>query len=202
MVTLRSEKKEMKELSHHKKEMDNLWGKVREFEIKLKLKEQYESDYEGKRFCNYPGKDITQELKRLLPEYLQEIEDITGIDITQRQRKHLNKYLEKNRVLHLKKEDVAENRKEFNRLREELRKEWEDKTGRVWPKYKKNVVIEGKIIRKAGSNYDAHHIIENSYGGPPTWWNIHPASFPDQHQEGIHHDEGIASKIFGKLHFH
>ncbi len=35
-----------------------------------------------------------------------------------------------------------------------------------------------KCCQKTGSKYDAHHIIENSYGGNNEWWNIHSARFP------------------------
>ena len=47
------------------------------------------------------------------------------------------------------------------------------------------------------SLYDAHHIIESSYGGPNQWWNMHPARFPDQHQQGIHRAGGPSNQIFG-----
>lgn len=40
--------------------------------------------------------------------------------------------------------------------------------------------------QKQGDKYDAHHIIENTFGGEHEWWNMHPAKFPNEHQAGIH----------------
>ena len=55
----------------------------------------------------------------------------------------------------------------------------------------------GWVIRRKGTRYDAHHIIENTFDGEHEWWNIHPAKFPDEHQRGIHAKESPASEIFG-----
>ena len=67
-------------------------------------------------------------------------------------------------------------------------KEWEKQTGQKWPTYTEDVISEktGRVIRRKGDKYDAHHIIENNIGGEHEWWNIHPARFPDEHQAGIH----------------
>lgn len=74
--------------------------------------------------------------------------------------------------------------------------EWERMTGQTWPRYTEDLVNEsGTVLRKAGSPYDAHHVIENIYGGPHQWWNLTPARFPDQHQGGIHLEE-IMNIIF------
>lgn len=61
-----------------------------------------------------------------------------------------------------------------------------------------NVISEktGKIIRKKGDKYDAHHIIENTFGGEHEWWNIHPAKFPNEHQAGIHGTGLPANTLF------
>lgn len=47
-----------------------------------------------------------------------------------------------------------------------------------------------------GKPYDAHHIIENKYGGDNEWWNIHPAKFPDEHQGGIHGAGSPSRELF------
>lgn len=47
--------------------------------------------------------------------------------------------------------------------------------------------------------YDAHHIIENSYGGEHEWRNIHPAKFPNEHQLGIRGTDAPAEKIFPQV---
>ena len=54
----------------------------------------------------------------------------------------------------------------------------------------------GKLIAKKGRKYDAHHIIENKYGGDNEWWNMHPARFPDQHQRGIHGAGSPSRELF------
>jgi hypothetical protein len=57
------------------------------------------------------------------------------------------------------------------------------------PPCEKDLVnAEGKVLRKAGDPFDAHHVIENIYGEPHKWWNRPPGRFPDQHQGGLHLD--------------
>jgi predicted ribonuclease toxin of YeeF-YezG toxin-antitoxin module len=74
--------------------------------------------------------------------------------------------------------------------------EWERQTGQAWPRYSQDLVnAEGKVLRKAGDPFDAHHVIENIYGGPHEWWNLTPARFPDQHQGGLHL-EAIMDTLF------
>lgn len=63
--------------------------------------------------------------------------------------------------------------------------------------YAEDVVNEaGIVIRKAGQPYDAHHLVESSFGGPNAWWNLHPAAFPDEHLRGIHGVDSLANIIF------
>lgn len=89
-------------------------------------------------------------------------------------------------------------RAEFNRVKDELIGQWERNTGQIWPRYTEDILAKNgvTVARKAGGPFDAHHIIESSYGGPNQWWNMHPARFPDQHQGGIHRAGGIAREIF------
>jgi len=69
-------------------------------------------------------------------------------------------------------------------------------TGQKWPRYSEDLVNEkGRVLRRAGDPYDAHHVIENVYGGPHEWWNLTPARFPDQHQGGIN-TESIMKTLF------
>ncbi len=53
------------------------------------------------------------------------------------------------------------------------------------------------LLRHEGNYYDAHHIIELSTGGPNEWWNLHPAKFLYEHQNGIHAAGKLAKEIFG-----
>lgn len=43
---------------------------------------------------------------------------------------------------------------------------WEEETGQKWPTYTEPYFTKnGKEYKKVGDPYDAHHIIENQYGG-------------------------------------
>ena len=84
-------------------------------------------------------------------------------------------------------EEVKANRKDFNKKRNKLIKEWENETGQKWP-----------IDPRTGNKYDAHHIIENKYGGKNEWWNITPAKNGSEHQGGIHRSGGAAEELFGR----
>lgn len=66
----------------------------------------------------------------------------------------------------------------------ELKRQWEIENGRPWPKYETDVYsASGKLIRKAGSDYDAHHIQPLSLGGKNEASNITPL-----HAE-VHYDK-------------
>ena len=94
--------------------------------------------------------------------------------------------------------ETAKHRNEFNKIKSNLIEEWERNTGQKWPTYTEDVISPntGKVVRKAGDKYDAHHVIENSFGGENEWWNIHPAKFPNEHQSGIHGAGSPANKLF------
>ncbi|PZD93017.1 hypothetical protein DNH61_24835 [Paenibacillus sambharensis] len=129
--------------------------------------------------------------------YVRDIESITDLPIGSNQRAFLKDALQNNNYTKLSPEAQALHRREFNANRSKIISEWEQNTGQSWPKYTEPVYSkDGKILRNVGDNYDAHHIIESSYGGPNTWWNMHPASFPTQHQGGIHRSGGPAREIF------
>lgn len=59
-------------------------------------------------------------------------------------------------------------RAEFNRVKDELIGQWERNTGQIWPRYTEDILAKNgvTVARKAGGPFDAHHIIESSYGGP------------------------------------
>ena len=88
-------------------------------------------------------------------------------------------------------------RNKFKNVRDRCILEWEKNTGQKWPRYTEPLYSKsGQPIKKAGEPYDAHHIIENKYGGDHVWWNITPAKFPDEHQAGIHITGGPARSLF------
>ncbi|MFJ4374674.1 LysM peptidoglycan-binding domain-containing protein [Pseudomonas japonica] len=129
--------------------------------------------------------------------YVRDIEAQTGTPLTDVQRNLLADDLRTNEYSRLSSVEAKKHRSEFNRVKNELVSEWESNTGKVWPTYAEPVLSKsGTVLRRAGQPYDAHHVIEASYGGPNTWWNIHPARFPDQHQGGIHRAGSPLRDIF------
>ena len=115
------------------------------------------------------------------------------------QRRLLEKHRSTTEHGYLGKEATKTRREEFSKKKDQLIKEWERETGQSWPTYRKDVPSadpNGPPFRTAGSYYDAHEIIPNSYGGPQEWWNIHPAKAPVQHQGGIHGEGRKFSEMF------
>lgn len=134
----------------------------------------------------------------LFQDYLKDVEETTNLEIIPLQREHIFKSL-KNNFSYISPENTKNHRKKFNKIKKQLILQWETMTKRDWPIYKKNILSKsGKIVREIGQYYDAHHIIEQSFNGPNTWWNIHPAKFPDEHQNIIHRVGGFAWRLFNQ----
>lgn len=135
--------------------------------------------------------------KKLFPDYLKQVEKFTNRDIKPVQREKLQKALKEQDFLKQTPEKTKLHNKLFDNARDKLIDEWEKNTGDKWPVYVQDVLNKsGEVIRQAGQRFDAHHIIESSFGGPNAWWNLHPAAFPDEHQLGIHGINSIASLVF------
>ncbi|MCF2556004.1 HNH endonuclease [Fournierella massiliensis] len=89
-------------------------------------------------------------------------------------------------------EENALMREEFALKKNALKRQWEETNNRPWPKYDKDVYItnaegDSVLIRKAGMDYDAHHIQPLSLGGKNEARNLTPLS-ADIHfdHKGIH----------------
>ncbi len=96
-------------------------------------------------------------------------------------------------------EKVAEKREEFDNNKSALRKEWEEINHQEWPKYKEDVVNDnGKIIRKVGDNYDAHHIQPLQLGGENVASNITPLDC-NSHRDIHSKENGSCAKLVEKL---
>ena len=133
----------------------------------------------------------------LIKGYVKDVKLNTNRNIPNNQIEELKNTLRLREYEKLSPVEVAKHRAEFSRLKNSLIDEWELKTGQTWPTYLEDVIGKnGNVVRKAGSKYDAHHIIENSYGGNNEWWNIHPARFPNEHQAGIHRAGSPARELF------
>ena len=135
--------------------------------------------------------------KKLIPEYLQEVQKITNREIGPVQMEKLQKALRGQDFAKLDPEKAKLHKKLFDNARDKLIEEWEKNTGDKWPVYVNDVLNDaGEVIRKAGQRFDAHHLIESSFGGPNAWWNLHPAAFPVEHLQGIHGVNSLAKIIF------
>lgn len=93
-------------------------------------------------------------------------------------------------------EENAEKRAEFNANKEKLIKEWEEKNGQEWPRYEEDVVMNGKVIRRAGDKYDAHHIKPLGLGGKNEAGNLTPIS-AEKHfdKKGVHAPDSPYAKL-------
>lgn len=146
-----------------------------------------------------PRSTAWTELAKKIRAYIKDVEARTGRKIPENQRKLLEQDLRANKYQRLDAEAAAVHRTDFNRVKNDLISEWEKNTNQKWPRYSEDVLSKnGSVIRRVGQPYDAHHLIESSYGGPNKWWNMHPARFPDQHQGGIHRSGSPARDLFEK----
>lgn len=94
-------------------------------------------------------------------------------------------------------EENAEKREEFDDKKAQLKKEWEEANGRPWPKYDHDIYsASGKLIRKAGSDYDAHHILPLGMGGENVASNITPLNAEVHYdKQGVHAPDSPYSKL-------
>lgn len=133
----------------------------------------------------------------LFERYLTDVETQTNRKINEAQKSLLIDYIKNNSIAELDKPTLSQRREEFDKTKNKLIIDWEKNTNQKWPVYEQDVLNEkGKILRKKGNKYDAHHIVELSNSGKNVWWNLHPAKFPDEHQGGIHRKDGLANKLF------
>lgn len=94
-------------------------------------------------------------------------------------------------------EENAAAREEFDNKKADLKREWEKENGREWPKYEKDVYSSnGKLIRQAGSDYDAHHIQPLSMGGKNEAKNITPLHAEVHYdRQGVHAQDSPYSRL-------
>lgn len=94
-------------------------------------------------------------------------------------------------------EENAEMRDEFDDKKAQLKKEWEEANEIPWPKYEHDVYSSnGKLIRKAGSDYDVHHIQPLGMGGKNEVNNITPLNAEVHYdKQGVHASDSPYSKL-------
>jgi predicted ribonuclease toxin of YeeF-YezG toxin-antitoxin module len=136
------------------------------------------------------------EIGELKDQYIEELLDYSDCPETIDTDKFKNAELEK-----VDPQENAKRREEFNEKKKDLIKEWETENGREWPRYEEDVYSDsGKLIRKAGQPYDAHHIQPLSMGGKNTADNITPLHAQDHYdRQGVHSFGSAYSKLETKL---
>ena len=148
----------------------------------------------------YGGKGTKDSVKidyDLAKNYIRDVESKTGLKLHKRQIEKLKDALRDNKYEKMTPLETIKHRSKFNGVKNKLIDEWEVNTGQTWPRYTEEIYDKkGRLARDIGQPYDAHHIIENNFGGPHEWWNIHPAKFPDEHQAGIHGKGSPSNKLF------
>ena len=136
------------------------------------------------------------EIEELKEQYIEELLDYSECPETIDTDKLRDAELEK-----IEPDENGRKREEFNDKKEELIKEWEEKNGREWPRYEEDVYSDnGKLIRKKGQRYDAHHVQPLGMGGENTADNITPLHAQDHYdKQGVHSPDSAYSKLEAKL---
>ncbi|WP_285813516.1 LXG domain-containing protein [Rossellomorea marisflavi] len=166
---------------------------------KLVMNENGHVKFSWKKEDRKSGTEGSGELnKDLAKAYMRDIEAKTGRKVNKEQVHLIKEALRNKNYEKLTPKETAKHRSKFtSSLKDKLIAEWEEKTNQKWPRYTEEVLDKnGEVARSIGQPYDAHHIIENNFGGPHEWWNIHPAKYPNEHQAGIHGKGAPSGKLF------
>ncbi|WP_425594377.1 HNH endonuclease, partial [Pannonibacter phragmitetus] len=106
---------------------------------------------------------------------VRDIEAHSGVQMPSSQREHLAGELRQFDHTYVATRDTYQAlQREYNRQRNNLKRDWELNTGQKWPK------------TENGVDFQAHHVIPQQYGGPNQWWNLHPVPGGSAHQGGVH----------------
>ena len=133
-----------------------------------------------------------KDLEKTIKEYFDDLKDKSECPETISDKPFEASDLEKRSP-----DENAEMREKFTERKDELKKEWEVANGKLWPKYKRDVYsTNGKLIRKAGMDYDIHHIQPLGMGGKNEASNIAPLH-ADVHydKQGVHSSDSPYSKL-------
>ena len=141
-----------------------------------------------------PDKRIEKkdELDEVIDEYYNDLKNNSDCPETLPDKPFDKSQLEK-----ISPKENAKMREEFDEKKADLKKEWERINGRPWPKYEHDVYSSnGKLIRKAGTDYDAHHIQPLSLGGKNMASNITPLHAGVHYdRQGVHSPDSTCSKL-------
>lgn len=136
--------------------------------------------------------DAEADLEQTVDEYIGDLKDKSECPETIPDRPFEASDLEK-----LSPEETARRREEFDDVKGDLKRQWEAEHGRPWPKYDHDVLsANGRPIRKAGNDYDAHHIQPLGMGGKNEAKNITPLNAEVHYdKQGVHAPDSPYNKI-------
>lgn len=142
------------------------------------------------------GDNTEKNLDKILDEYFDDLIESSDYPDTIDDKPFEVSDLEK-----LTPEQNAEMREEFDDKKTQLKQEWEETYNIPWPKYEEDVYSSnGKLIRKEGSDYDAHHIQPLGMGGKNVAENITPLNAEVHYdKQGVHAPNSPYSELDKKL---
>ncbi len=108
--------------------------------------------------------------------YVQKLQNLSEHKMKSEQIVPLKIFYLKNNNRHPIKDSRHNMRKEFEKQKSSLKKEWQTRYSMIWP----TLVLTKKGILKNFS-FEAHHIVPINAGGINRWWNITPLS-PRNHK--------------------
>jgi len=130
--------------------------------------------------------------------YLNDLEQKSGIGIGLEQRQFLANDLRENATPAggVTGKELAVARRGWQQNSAAIRAEWEQKTGRQWPRYSQEDIESGlgRANTRVGIPYDAHHIRSLNDGGKNAWWNVTPVA-AGNHQGGVHKSGGALNSL-------
>ena len=180
------------ELSLGKENCDNFWDKLFDSELDSdKIR-----DITEKAADKIEQQKIEGEIKEISKEYIEDLKSKSICPETISDR-----IMEVSELKKIMPEENAEMREEFSVKKNNLKRVWEEKYGRQWPKYEHDIYsANGKLIRKAGNDYDAHHIKPLCMGGKNEVDNITPLNAEVHYdKQGVHAPDSPYSKLNEKL---
>lgn len=152
-----------------------------------KLPEMYYNEYNPDK-----ESDVKDNADKIIEDYFNDLKDKSDCPETLPEKPFDVSDLHKRTP-----EENAAARNEFDDKKADLKKEWEKENGRPWPKYEHDVYSSnGRLIRTAGSDYDAHHIQPLSMGGKNEVKNITPLNAEVHYdKQGVHAPDSPYSRL-------
>lgn len=138
----------------------------------------------------------TENMESTMSDYFKDLKNRSDCPGTIKDRPFETRDLRK-----LSPEETATRRGEFDDRKSELKKQWSEENGQPWPKYSQDVYSSnGKMIRKAGGEYDVHHIQPLGMNGKNEVANITPLHANEHYdKQGVHAPNSPYSKLYKML---